>query len=88
MPKFMVIENYREGYFDKIYERFHKNGRMLPDGLFFIESWLEKSGERCFQLMETENPDSFKTWIKNWEDLVDFEIIELGEKPSANNSQT
>jgi hypothetical protein len=55
--------------------------------LNFIESWLEKSGERCFQLMETENPDSFKTWIKNWEDLVDFEIVELGEKPSTDNFQ-
>jgi len=86
MTKYMVIENYREGCFDKIYERFHKNGRMLPEGLYFIESWLEKSGERCFQLMETDNPETFKAWIKNWEDLVDFEIIELGEKPSTENS--
>jgi len=37
-------------------------------------------------LMETDNPETFKAWIKNWEDLVDFEIIELGEKPSAENS--
>ena len=82
----MVIENYRTECFDKIYERFHKNGRMLPVGLYFIESWLEKSGERCFQLMETENQDTFKTWIKNWEDLVNFEIIEIGEKPPSKNS--
>lgn len=81
MKKYMVIENYREGCFDKIYERFHKKGRMLPDGLFFIESWLEKNGKCCFQLMETENQEKFKTWIKNWEDLVDFEVIEIGEKP-------
>ena len=85
MKKFMVIENYREGCFDKIYERFHQNGRMLPEGLFFIESWLEKNEERCFQLMETENPETFKSWIKNSEDLVDFEIIEIGQKPSAEN---
>jgi len=87
MTKFMVIENYREGCFDEIYERFHKHGRMLPDGLNFIESWLEKTGERCFQIMETENPESFKMWIKNWEDLVDFEIIELGEKPNSKNEE-
>ena len=55
---------------------------MMPDGLHFIESWLEKTGERCFQLMETDDPDLFKSWIKNWEDLVSFEIIEIGEKPS------
>ena len=78
----MVIENYREGCFDKIYERFHEKGRMLPEGLYFIESWLEKNGARCFQLMETENPELFKTWIENWEDLVDFEVIEIGDKPN------
>jgi hypothetical protein len=88
MTRYMVIENYRERCFDKIYERFHKNGRMLPDGLFFIESWLEKNGKRCFQLMETENPETFKHWIKYWEDLVDFEIIELGEKPIPDNFQS
>jgi hypothetical protein len=85
MTKYMVIENYRAGCFDKIYNRFHKDGRMLPEGLVFIESWLEKSGKRCFQLMETENPETFKAWIKNWEDLVDFEIIEIGEKPTSDN---
>ena len=78
----MVIENYREGCFDKIYERFHEKGRMLPEGLYFIESWLEKNGARCFQLMETENPELFKIWIENWEDLVDFEVIEIGDKPN------
>jgi hypothetical protein len=85
MTEYMVIENYREGCFDKIYERFHKYGRMLPDGLVFIESWLEKSEKRCFQLMETNDPDLFETWIKNWEDLVDFEVIEIGEKPNNNS---
>lgn len=79
----MVIEYYRENCFEKIYERFHKDGRMLPVGLYFIESWLEKNGKRCFQLMETENPETFKTWIKYWEDLVDFEVIEIGQKPSS-----
>ena len=88
MTKYMVIENYREGCFEKIYERFHKQGRMLSPGLFFIDSWLEKNGKRCFQLMETEDPENFKTWIKNWEDLVAFEIIELGQKPPSDISQT
>lgn len=87
MTKYIVVENYRKGCFDKIYDRFHSNGRMLPPGLFFIESWLEKSGERCFQLMETENPDTFKEWTKNWDDLVEFDIIELGEKPIPKSLQ-
>ncbi len=83
MTKYMVIENYREGCFEKIYDRFHKHDRMLPDGLFFIESWLKNNGKRCFQLMETGNPELFKTWITNWEDLVDFEVVEIGQKPSS-----
>jgi hypothetical protein len=60
MTKYIVIEKFREGCFDRIYKRFHNYGRMLPDGLYFIESWLERSGDRCFQLMQTDNPESFK----------------------------
>jgi hypothetical protein len=82
MVKYMVIESYHKGYMDKIYKRVYKEGRMLPVGLHFIESWLEKTRERCFQLMETDHPELFKSWIKNWQDLVDFEIVEIGEKPA------
>ena len=53
---------------------------MLPDGLGYIDSWLEKDGDRCFQLMETDSPDLFEKWIASWSDLVSFEVIEL-EKP-------
>ena len=55
---------------------------MLPDGLFYIDSWLEKDGNRCFQLMETEDPGLFDLWTKNWKDLGSFEIIEIGDKPN------
>ncbi len=82
MKKYMVIENNRDGCLDEIYKRFHAKGRMMPEGLYFIESWLEKNGKRCFQLMETENPNLFKSWTESWNDLVDFEIIEIGDKPS------
>ncbi len=53
---------------------------MLPDGLCYIDSWLEKDGDRCFQLMETDSPDLFEKWIASWSDLVSFEVIEL-ERP-------
>ena len=79
----MVIEQFAPGAKDKVYERFQARGRMLPDGLVYIDSWLEKEGDRCFQLMETNDPALFDLWTKNWSDLVRFEIIELGEKPSA-----
>ena len=83
MPQFMVIETIREGCLDKVYERFHRKGRMLPTGLTYLDSWLEKDGDRCFQLMETDRPDLFPEWTGHWEDLTEFEIIEIGPKPKA-----
>jgi len=82
MKSFIVIEKFKPHCLEKVYERFHRAGRMLPEGLFYLDSWLEKTGERCFQLMETSDPSLFEEWIKQWDDLVDFEIIEIGSKPS------
>ena len=77
----MVIENFAPGAKNDVYERFATKGRMLPDGLVYIDSWLEKEGDRCFQLMATDDPALFDRWTENWNDLVRFEIIELQEKP-------
>jgi hypothetical protein len=81
MKRFLVIEHFAPGVKEKVYDRFREKGRMLPDGLVYIDSWLEKNGDRCFQLMETNDRALFDSWIQNWSDLVQFEIIELGEKP-------
>jgi hypothetical protein len=67
----------------KDYERFHQKGRMLPQGLTCINSWLAKDGDRCFQLMETADPSLFETWMENWKDLLRLEIVELGDKPKS-----
>jgi hypothetical protein len=80
--KYMVIETFRPGCKERVYDRFRESGRMLPDGLYYIESWLEHEGARCFQLMETTNPALFQIWTAQWNDLVRFEIVELGEKPA------
>ncbi len=83
MTKYMVIETFREGTLQEVYRRFHEKGRMMPEGLYFIDSWLEKGGNRCFQLMETDDPALFPEWTKNWADLGHFEIVELGAKPAS-----
>jgi len=82
VKQYMVIETYKPGCKDKVYQRFDQKGRMHPEGLVYINSWLEKDGDRCFQLMETNDPLLFQQWIKRWNDLVEFEIIEIGEKPA------
>jgi hypothetical protein len=79
----MVIETFRSGMRSLVYERFQQKGRMLPPGLNYIDSWVELDGDRCFQLMETSHRDLFQEWIRAWEDLVSFEIVELEAKKEA-----
>jgi len=81
MKQYMVIESFFPGCKDKVYERFHQEGRMLPDGLAYVNSWLEKDGDRCFQLMETNDPSLFEAWFEHWKDLAAMELVELAEKP-------
>ncbi len=81
MAQYMVIETFLDNGLDKVYDRFHRKGRMLPAGLHYLDSWLTRDGERCFQLMETEEFELFQQWFKNWDDLTHFEVFEIGQKP-------
>lgn len=83
MIRYMVIETFKPGSLDAIYERLHTKGRGLPDGLYFVESWLAEDGGRCFQIMETADESTFAAWMPYWADLAEFEIVRLGEKPPA-----
>jgi hypothetical protein len=81
--KYMVVETFAPGCKGRVYNRFREKGRILPNGLHYLESWLEKDGVRCFQLMETDSPELFKKWTEEWKDLVSFEVIELDpQRPS------
>jgi hypothetical protein len=71
----MVIESYIHGP-GPVYARAAARGRMLPPGLAYVESWIDEGRlDRCFQLMETEDPSLFDHWIATWSDLVEFEIV-------------
>ncbi|HEX8845696.1 MAG TPA: DUF3303 family protein [Pyrinomonadaceae bacterium] len=72
---FMVIERFKDGDAEAVYRRFRERGRMLPEGLKYIESWTEAAFDRCFQLMECEDPNLFGEWVSRWQDLVEFEIV-------------
>ena len=72
---YMVIERYLAGP-EPVYQRAAASGRMLPDGLAYLSSWVAADGmDRCFQLMETEEPALFDDWTRRWSDLVAFEIV-------------
>ena len=71
---FMVIERFKDGDAAAVYRRFRERGRMLPDGLRYLESWTEADFGRCFQLMECEDTRLFDEWTARWQDLVEFEV--------------
>ena len=77
MKKFMVVERFRDGCFDRVYARLDARGRMLPEGLMYLNSWVNKDRNICFQLMETNDESLFAKWMREWDDLVDFEIYPL-----------
>jgi hypothetical protein len=72
---FMVIERFRNRDAAAVYRRFRERGRMTPDGLRYVDSWVEAGFDRCFQLMECDDPSLFSRWAAQWEDLVEFEFV-------------
>jgi hypothetical protein len=80
--KYMVIEKFRAGMADKIYERFNKKGRMMPDGVHYLDSWVATDRTQCFQLMEADRFELLDEWIAKWDDLIEFEIISVQDSPT------
>jgi AAA+ superfamily predicted ATPase len=72
---YLVIEKYVQGA-APVYARVAQRGRMLPAGLVYVDSWVDADGlDRCFQLMETDEPNLFDEWTANWDDIVEFEVV-------------
>jgi hypothetical protein len=72
---FMVIERFKNCDAKAVYRRSREKGRMMPDGLKYVGSWVEANFDRCFQLMECDDARLFQQWVMQWQDLVEFEII-------------
>jgi hypothetical protein len=72
---FMVIERFKNRDAIAVYRRFHAQGRMMPEGLKYVGSWIEANFDRCFQLMECDDPRLFQQWIIRWHDLIEFEVV-------------
>ena len=81
--RYMVVERYRNGDAVPFYRRFRDRGRMAPDGLRYVESWVDEPMQRCYQLMETDDPALLDAWMANWSDIVDFEVHAVISSPDA-----
>ena len=69
---YMVIEHFKDAA--AVYRRFRGRGRMAPDGLVYLSSWVDEKLERCYQVMETHDRRLLDEWMANWRDLTDFEV--------------
>lgn len=74
MPLFMIVEHFRNRDAAPVYRRFKEHGRMAPDGLTYVSSWITEDLATCYQLMETADRSLLDDWMRRWQDLVEFEI--------------
>ena len=82
----MVVEQFENHGPKQVYRRVQEKGRMLPDGLHYVDSWVASDFKRCFQLMKTEDPALFQKWINQWEDLVEFEVFPVISSEEASKT--
>ena len=73
---YMVIEHFTQGA-EPVYRRFRERGRMAPDGVTYIGSWVDTALARCYQVMQADDRALLDAWMANWSDLVDFEVHEV-----------
>ena len=75
MMLYMIVERFRDGDATPVYRRFRDQGRLAPEGLRYVGSWVTTDFGRCFQLMESDDPALLDAWMNHWRDLVEFEVI-------------
>lgn len=71
---YMIVEDFK-GDPVPVYRRFREQGRLAPEGLRYIQSWVTQDLQRCYQVMECDDPTLLQQWIDRWKDVVDFEVI-------------
>ena len=71
---YMIVEHYKGGDAAPVYRRFRERGRMVPEGLSYVSSWVDEKLARCYQVMETGDRKLLDEWMENWSDLIEFEV--------------
>ena len=89
MALYMVLEHFRNSDAAPVYRRFRERGRMAPEGLNYISSWVTDDLLTCYQVMETADRALLEEWMSHWSDLVDFEVHPIvTSKEAAERVQT
>ena len=73
---YMIVEHFK-GDPVPVYRRFRDHGRLSPEGLRYISSWVSQDLRQCFQIMECDDPNLITDWIDRWKDIVDFEVTPI-----------
>ena len=71
---YMIVEHFRNGDPRPVYARFRDKGRLAPEGLNYINSWVTDDLAHCYQVMECDDRSLLDQWLAAWSDLVDFEV--------------
>jgi hypothetical protein len=80
---FMIIERFHGGDPRPVYERFAARGRMAPEAVTYVNSWVTEDLGTCYQVMESPDRAQLDEWLANWRDIVDFEVIPVITSPEA-----
>ncbi len=80
---YMIVEHFKNKDAVTVYRRFRDRGRLAPEGLTYLSSWVDEKMERCFQVMETEDRELLKEWMEKWSDIIEFEVYPVMTSKAA-----
>jgi len=80
---YMIVEHFKNSDAVPIYRRFAAKGRLAPEGLRYLSSWVDSNMQICFQLMETDDRELIDAWMSNWDDIIDFEVFQVMSSQEA-----
>jgi hypothetical protein len=78
-----ILERFRNGDARPVYERFDQRGRMMPEGMRYVDSWVTHDLACCYQVVECDDRSSLEQWMSEWSDLVNFEVTAVLTSASA-----